>query len=114
MPLKLLQETKKFEIQLYKRPKELRKLKETHVAFSGSPGKHSHLPEKIILVADPYSSNTHYYEFNIDDISFAEELPSIVNIDGETVPMARIWVRKSSIGVRATPFRVEDTTISGT
>jgi len=62
----------------------------------------------MILVADPYSTNTFYYEFRADTVSFVEELPSIVNLDGETVMMARIWVKKKSVAVRCSPFVVED------
>ncbi|MCK5226701.1 MAG: inorganic pyrophosphatase Ppa, partial [Desulfobulbaceae bacterium] len=65
-------------------------------------------PEKIILVPDPFSSSTFYYEFRGDDISHAEEVSNIVNIDGETVVMARIWVKKMTIAMRCTPFLVED------
>lgn len=114
MPLKLLRETKKFEIQLYRKPKELRKLSETHVPFSGAPRKHSHYGDKIILVTDPFSGSPAYFEFNAEDITFAEELPSIVNLDGETIPMARVWVQKKSIAIRSTPFLVADLKGAGT
>lgn len=99
----------KFEIASYKKPTDVKNLRKTHVPFSGAPHKHPFIPEKVLLVADPYSSNTIYYEFNAEDISFVEELPNIVNIEGEVVTMARIWVKKMSIGVRSTPFIVEDT-----
>jgi len=103
------QEAKKFEIQSHnKGRKSLEELKKTHVPFSGSPLKHPDDPEKIILVADPYSTHTFYYEFRINDISYMEELPNIVNIDDEVIPIARIWVRKKSVGVRCSPFIVED------
>ncbi len=108
-----LQKAVKFEIQAYKRPKDLKKLKNTHVAFSGSPQKHPYDPEKIILVADPFSSNTFYFEFNKDDISYVEELPNLVNVDGEVMTLARVWVKKMSVGVRCTPFLVEDTRVAG-
>ena len=104
-----LQEAKKFEIEAYKRPKDYRSLRETHVPFSGSPQKHPYDLEKIILVTDPYSTNTFYYEFKTDDISYVEELPNLVNLDGKTIKMARIWIKKMSIGIRCSPFRVEDT-----
>lgn len=103
------QEVIQFEIQAYKKPKSITNLRKTHVPFSGAPHKHPFASEKVILVVDPYSSNTIYYEFNADDISFVEELPSIANMDGEVVTMARIWVEKRSVGVRSTPFVVEDT-----
>ena len=103
------QKAEKFEIQAYKPPRDLRSLTESHVAFSGSPRKHPSDPRRVILVADPFSRNTFYFEFKKDDISYAETLPSIANAEGETITMYRIWVRKGCLGVRCTPFIVEDT-----
>ncbi len=103
------QEAEKFEIQAFKRPTDLRDLRETHVPFSGSPYKHPYDSEKVVLVTDPYSTNTSYFEFKADDISYVEELPSLVDLEGRTVTMARIWIRKRSVGVLCTPFVVEDT-----
>ncbi len=102
------QEAKKFEIQAYERPKDLRELKKTHVSFSGTPLRHPTDSEKLILVADPESRNTFYFEFITNDISYMEELPNIVSLDGDTIPMVRIWVKKKSVGLRCTPFIVED------
>ena len=104
-----LQKTEKFELQAYKKPKDLKSLSESAVAFTGSPQKHPYDSSKVILITDPLSMNTYYYEFNKDDISYVEELPNIVDIDGETVTMGRIWVKKRSLGIRSTPFIVEDT-----
>lgn len=100
--------TEKFEIQTYRRHKNLKEVREQNVPFSGSLQKHPYDPEKIILVSDPYSGNTFYYEFRKEDISHAEDLPNLVNSEGETVQMARIWVLKKRIAVRCTPFVVED------
>jgi hypothetical protein len=109
MSKKFPQEGKKFEIQAFKRPKDLRDLGETHVPFSGSPYKHPYDPEKVLLVTDPYSTNTSYFEFKVDDISYVEELPSLVDLEGRTVTMTRIWIRKRSVGVLCMPFVVEGT-----
>jgi hypothetical protein len=105
------QELKRFEIEAYKKPKSLKDLKRTHVPFSGSLVKHPYDSKKVILVIDPFSSHTSYYEFKSNDISYAEELPSIVNLDGETITIVRIWVRKLSMGIRCSPFLVEETKI---
>lgn len=101
--------TQKFEIEIYKRPKNIKELVNTHVSFSGSPQRHPHDPEKVVLVTDPYSSNAFYYEFKTEDISYLEELPHLVNLDGKAISMVRIWVKKMRIGLRCTPFVVEDT-----
>jgi inorganic pyrophosphatase len=104
-----LQETTKFEIETYRRPKNLKELRKTHVPFSGSPLKHPYDPEKVVLVGDPYSSHPFYYEFKSSDISYLEELPSIVDVEGKTVTMVRFWVKKMSLGILCSPFVVEDT-----
>ena len=103
------QEAVKFQIQAYKKPKNIHILKESHVPFSGSPKKHPYDSDKVILVTDPFSTNTLYYEFNKDDISYLEELPNLVNLEGETITMVRVWVKKMSMGIRCSPFIVEDT-----
>jgi inorganic pyrophosphatase len=105
VPLK----TTKLEIQAYKRPENLKALSKTHVAFTGSPQIHRYDPDKFILVADPFSTNTFYIEFDSSDISYAEELPNLVNVEGEIITMARIWVKKKSIAIHCTPFQVSDT-----
>jgi hypothetical protein len=112
MPIKLFPYVhEKFEIQVYKKPKNLRLLRETHISFTGSPRKHPYDPDRVILITDPYSKITSYYEFKTADISYVEEITNLVDIDGDIVPMARVWVRKKSIGARASLFIVDDTTI---
>jgi hypothetical protein len=103
------QQIRKFELEDYKKSKNLRELRKTHVAFSGSPLKHPYDPKKVILVPDPYAGNALYYEFKNDDINYVEKLTSIVNVYGETVNMVRFWVKKMSTGVLCTPFLVEET-----
>ena len=96
----------KFEIQTYTRRDGVSR--KDHLPYSGSPRKHPHDPDRIILVADPFTPNTFYYEFRVRDIGFAEELPSMTNMEGESVTMARIWVKKQSVGIRSTPFLVAE------
>ena len=103
------QEAVKFHIQAYQKPKNVQALRKTHVSFSGSPKKHPYDTDKVILVSDPFSTNTLYFDFNKDDISYLEELPNLVNLDGESITMVRIWVKKMSVGIRCSPFIVEDT-----
>ncbi len=105
MTLTVLEAIDKFEIQTYKKSSHMDK--KDHVPFSGSPKKHPWDPEKIILIVDPFTANTFYYEFNITDIGFAEELACMINIDGESVSMARIWVKKKSVAIQSTPFVVD-------
>ena len=109
MPLTdLIQRSKKYEIQSYKKQFNYKTLKKTHVPFTGSPQKHSYDHEKVKLLIDPFGSNTEYFEFKTKDIYHVEELPNIVNMDEEVVTMVRIWVKKGSLAIRSLPFIVED------
>ncbi len=103
-----LQKGQKLDVEAYKKPKDWKSLSKTHVPFTGSPRKHPYDKNRVVLVADPFSTNTFYYDFKTRDIDFIEELASIVTIDGDTVNMARIWIKKQAVGVRCTPFVVED------
>ena len=109
MPIQaLLQQSKKLEIEAYKKPRDLKDLRKTHVPFSGSPSIHPYDPQMVILVPDPYSPSPLYYEFKSKDIEFIEKLPSLVNLDGDTFNMARLWIKKASVAVICTPFLVEE------
>lgn len=110
MPIRaLLEKTEKFEIERYQKPKDSKKLAATHIPFSGSPFKHPHDPEKMVLVVDPYFTSTFYYEFKLTDIAFVEELQNLVNVNGDVFVMARIWVKKMSVAIRCIPFIAGDT-----
>jgi hypothetical protein len=103
---KLFDKAKHFEVDLYNVSSDFTR---SHVAFTGTPEKHPREKDKILLFIDPFSACVTYYEFTITDIAGVEELPSIVSMEGKSVTMYRIWVRKGSLGIRSTPFIVEDT-----
>jgi len=102
------QKTEKFEIQTYAKPIRTMDLKKNHVAFSGLLFKHPNDPEMVVLLAEPYGSQTFYYEFRIADISFMEEISNVVNLEGQVIMITRIWVKKGTVGVRCLPFVVEE------
>lgn len=101
-----IQKAEKFEIEKYQAPKDIRSLSKTHVPYTGSPQKHPLDPDQIILVPDPYNPKSPYLEFSKKDITHVEKLANVVNLEGETVTMARIWVKKRSIAIQCTPFQV--------
>jgi inorganic pyrophosphatase len=103
-------ETATFELQAYEKPSDLSHFRKTHVPYSGSPHKHPYDSRRVILVPDPYGNRTIYFEFKIDDISYVEELPNLVDLEGKVITMARIWVEKGSVALLYSPFVVEDTT----
>ncbi len=81
--------------------------KKRYIPFSGSPRKHPYEQTRVILIVDPFSENTFFYEFNIDDIAFVDELPSIANLKGDSVSIVRLWVKKQTIALQCTPFIVD-------
>ena len=103
-----LQKTEKFEIEKHKPPKDIRSLSKTHVPYSGSPQKHPFDPDQIILIPDPYNQKSPYLEFSKPDITHVEKLANIVNLEGSAVGMVRIWVKKGSIAIQCTPFKVTE------
>jgi len=42
----------------------------------------------------------------MEDILSVEEQPSIASMEGESVSMVRLWVKKKSIGLQCVPFVV--------
>ena len=79
----------------------------TSVCFSGAPRKHPYDHEKIILIRSPFSSRTLFYEFRLADITHAEDLPSIVTENGESVRMVNLWIRKGCLALKLQAFEVQ-------
>ena len=101
-----LQKAVAFEIETYEAPKDVRSLSKTHVPYTGAPRKHPLNPDQIILIPDPYNQKSTYLEFGKNDITHVEKLANVTNVEGETVSMARIWVKKGSLAIQCTPFHV--------
>ncbi len=99
-----LQIAEKFEIQIFDKHQNVKNVKQTHVRYTGTPKKHPYDDEKLIVIANPFGTNTTYYEFNLCDISYVEKLSNEVSVDGETITVAHLWVKKGSIGIHCTPF----------
>ena len=90
---KILESSREFEIQTYKKPEDIRQMNLTHVSFSGTPLHHPYDNEKVVLLVDPFSSNTLYYEFFSKDISYAEHLENIVDPEGKNLDMQVMKLR---------------------
>lgn len=103
----------KDSLELQKYVRSLDFDKEHCCSFYGSPKKHPYEKNRVILVADPFSEHTFYYEFNLEDVLSIEEQPSITNMEGESISMVRLWVKKKSIGLQCTPFVVGNVVKSG-
>jgi len=82
--------------------------KEAGIAFVGTLRKHPYDEDKCLLISDPGEVEPAIYEFKVSDIVAAEELASPVDPAGTSRNLARLWVRKGSLGVRYEPFEVDD------
>ena len=77
------------------------------ISFAGHPRQHPSEKNKLILIYDPIGKNPTVIEFRLDDVLFAEEIPSAVTETGEGVPLIKLWIRKGAHGVIHEPFEVQ-------
>ncbi len=94
-----------YEIKKYDKRPDL--LKEA-VPFTGVVKKHPYDTEKLLLITEPFSSETGFYEFLLQDVLSYEEMPSISTESGESLFTMKLWIRKGSMGVQYHPFEVDE------
>jgi len=94
-----------FEITTYKKRPNYQK---DCISFVGAPRKHPYDTQKMLLIHDPFSSHTVFYEFLIEDIIAVDDLPSIATEAGDSAQTLRIWVKKGSLGLKYEPFEVAE------
>ncbi|HUX36859.1 MAG TPA: hypothetical protein VMV44_03070 [Rectinemataceae bacterium] len=82
--------------------------RDSSIAFVGTLRKHPYDEDKCLLISDPGEAEPAIYEFKVSDIVAAEELASPVDTSGTSRNLARLWVRKGSVGVRYEAFEVAD------
>jgi inorganic pyrophosphatase len=83
-------------------------IRKNALAFIGALRKHPYDADKLLLITDPFSSDTEFYEFMIADVVCYEEQPGIATDSGENLFMVKIWVQKGSFGIQYHPFEVAD------
>ena len=101
--IKLLGESKFYEVQKYGGPNNL---DEVAVAFTGSLRQHSN-PNLVMLIHRPLEQFSVIYEFRVEDIITAEEISNITRQDGVVVEIVKVWVRKNSVCMKMEPVKVE-------
>ena len=99
-----------FEVQLSLKPRE--DLKNQALSFSGSLRQHYN-PNMVLLLTHPLERSGKIYEFRLEDILYAQDLPSISRPNGVTVEQTRLWVRRGSPAMRMQPFRVGNSNEGG-
>ena len=60
----------------------------------------------VLLLTHPLESLGKIYEFRVEDILYAQDLPSIERSGGVTVEQTCLWVMRGSLAMRMQPFRV--------
>ncbi len=94
-----------YEIVRYQKRPEA---KEDAVCFSGAIRKHPYDSDKLLLITNPFSSETKFFEFLIPDIVYYEEQPNLTTEGGESIFMMKIWVKNGSYGMQYHPFEVSN------
>jgi hypothetical protein len=78
------------------------------VAFAGTLRKHPYEKEKCILICEEAAAEPAVLEFRKADVLAVEEMPSIVDESGASRSVAKLWVRRGSLGLRYEPFEVDE------
>ena len=84
------------------------RLRDLAVLFTGAM-RASGQPNKLLLLNDPASAQSFFYEFRAEDVLYVEESPNLVQPDGSMIPVVRLWVKKGALALRVEPFVVADT-----
>lgn len=95
-----------YQIEPYRGSYE--KLRTSAVLFTGTP-RTSNNQDRILLLNDPGSQHSFFYEFRTSDILFAEEAASLSLPDGSTASRVRLWIKKGATALKIEPFHVQDT-----
>ena len=100
---KLIEMAASYEVSKFRNVK----LKDSHIPYEGSPKKHPTDENILILLTDPHSRKSSFYEFSVESIGKIEELGTITSENGESVYMIRVWIRKGMTALKTDPFVVE-------
>ena len=77
-------------------------------AFLGSPRRHPSDESRIVLVTKVLENQRVFLEFKKVDILHVDEAKTVSSIEGETISLLTLWVRRGSVGIELKPFRIED------
>jgi len=77
------------------------------VCFIGTPFKNTNVKDKIFLSSNLFSIKKVFYEFSIKDIIKFEEIDNIVNVQGNSYSIYKVWVKKGAKALKHEPFIIE-------
>lgn len=104
MPNDLIKVIQARELEISKDPE---RLKREAVVYLGQIKQHQSDPAKIYLLMDPLSSASVLVEFKTADILYAENHSTLTGAQG-SVQLIQLWIKKGAVGLKLTPFVVED------
>jgi hypothetical protein len=78
------------------------------VAFVGTLRMHPYEKDKCILISEDEGAEPAVLEFRKSDVLAVEEMASLVDEAGSSRTVAKLWVRRGSLGLRYEPFEVDD------
>ena len=84
------------------------RLTDEAVPYIGQPKQTESEPDKIFIRLNPLSSNGALLEFKTEDVVYAENVKTVSHKDGNAFQIAKVWIRKGSIGIKLEPFAVQD------
>ena len=93
------------ELEKYSEPS---RLPDEAVPYIGQPKQTESDPDKIFIRLNPLSSNGALLEFKTEDVVYAENVKTVSHKDGTAFQIAKVWIRKGSIGIKLEPFAVQD------
>jgi len=71
----------------------------TFTPYEGIPKKHPYDKNKVMLICDPFSEDTPFYEFPVSSIGRIDELDTLSSENGSTGIRVRIWIQKGTVGI---------------
>jgi len=77
------------------------------ICFIGTPFRNTGLKNKLLLSSSLHLKNNIFFEFDVKDIIKIEEIDKIVDNQGNSIPVIKIWVKKGSKALKHEPFIVE-------
>jgi len=79
---------------------------EEYTSFEGSPKRHPTNENILILIANPFDDNKHFYEFHLDTVSAVEEIGTLTSDNSKSIYQVRVWVKKGTMAVKSETFIV--------
>jgi hypothetical protein len=99
----LLEKSGSFDIDIYKDIN----LKKSHAPYEGTPKKHPTDKNILILLTNPFSKRSQFYEFSLESIGNIEDLGTITSEEGESAYMVRVWIKRGLTALKTEPFIVK-------